>query len=342
VPSAFAFDARVLVCPQCGAPVHVSAAGGSFACGYCQNLIEVQPRPGPAVTGQAMAEHQRIFELIRQMRAYEDDRQNWPADFAAVARGGVTENDPGYVLSMWQSYCDRARAGDPNAGELAVLLTAPLSNYFSKHGQEERKRALFESTLEALPSPWHQEVMRCRLSGAALKAGDVDAARAWLASCDPAPLDLHADSSYRVAAGFMATFDRDFGRVLTLVGLTHGSIPVAEPSRLMIVMLRANALEKSGNPDDAVATLLDLARKSEGNLAEQGYAAAMKANSWLDLCSQSAPRAIAILQAHQAAVAATDTAIQAVQAVTAPAPPSQKAQPSQKAHRPGLFGRRKS
>jgi DNA-directed RNA polymerase subunit RPC12/RpoP len=323
VSTVFAFDARVLVCPQCGAPVHVSPAGGSFACQYCRNSIVVQPRPRPAVAGQAITEDQRIYELARQMGAYEDDRQNWPPDFAEVARGGVTdENQLARVLAMWQSYGERARAGDPAAGKLAVMLTAPLSNYLSLHGQEERKRALFESTLEVLPSPAHQEVMRCRLSRAALKAGEVDAARAWLASCDPAPLDLEADSEYRVSAAYVATFDHDYGQVLALLGRTHGSIPVGVSSRLLVAMLRANALEKSGGLGEAVATLLDFAAHSEGHLAERSYAAAMKANAWLDLCPQSVPRAIAQLQAGPA--------------VAAPAAPSEGA------HRHGLFGRRKS
>jgi hypothetical protein len=319
VTSVFAFDARVLVCPRCGAPVHVSAAGGSFTCGYCRNSIEVQPRPGPSATGQAITEDQRIYELVRQLGAHADDNRNWPPDFAAVARGGATDENLAHVLAMWQSYCERAKAGDPTAGNFAVMLTAPLSNYFAAHGQDERRRALFESTLEALPSPAHQEVMRCRLSRAALKAGEVDAARAWLASCDPAPLDLEADSDYRVSAAYVATFDHDFGRVLTLLGYTHGSIPVSVSSRLLVVLLRANALEKSGSLHEAVATLLDFASHSDGHLAEQSYAAGMKANSWLDLCPQSVPRAIAQLQAGQTVAA-----------------------PSEKTHGRGLFGRHKS
>lgn len=277
------------------------------------------------MAGQAVAEDQRIYELVRQLGADADDRQNWPPDFAEVARVGATDENLARVLAMWQSYCERAKAGDPAAGEFAVKLTAPLSNYFGLHGQDERRRALFESTLEALPSPAHQEIMRCRLSRAALKAGDVDAARAWLASCDPAPLDLDADSDYRVTAAYLATFDHDFDQVLTLLGPAHGSIPVAVPSRTLVVMLRANAFEKSGSPGEAVATLLDFARHSEGNLAERSYAAAMAANSWLDLCSQSVPQAIAQLQAGQA--------------VAAPAAP---AAPGEETHRHGRFGRRKS
>jgi len=269
-----------------------------------------------------MTEDERIAELVCQLADRMDDNLNWPPDFAEVARTGATDKNLPHVLAMWQSYCDRARTGDPAAGKFAVLLTAPLSNYFSLHGQDERKRALFESTLEAVPSPAHQEVMRCRLSGAALKAGDVDAARAWLASCDPAPLDLDADSGYRTAAAFLATYDRDYSRVLAILGRTHGSIPVAASQRLMVVMLRANALEKSGSLNEAVATLIDFAGHSDGHLAEQSYAVAMKVNAWIDLCPQSVPRAIAQLQSGQA--------------VAAPAVPGQET------HRHGLFGRRNS
>ena len=269
-----------------------------------------------------MTEDERIAELVCQLADRMDDNLNWPPDFAEVARTGATDKNLPHVLAMWQSYCDRAKAGDPTAGELAVLLTAPLSNYFGAHGQEERKRALFESTLEALPSPAHQEIMRCRLSRAALKAGEVDAARAWLDSCDPAPLDVGADSDYRVSAAYLATFDHDFGRVLTLLGRAHGSIPVAVSQRALVVVLRANALEKSGGLDEAVAALLDFAGHSEGHLAEQSYAAVTKANSWLDLCPRSVPRAIALLQGGPAGAASAarggDT------------------------HRHGLFGRHKS
>src|SRR5690348_15966028 len=117
VSSIFAFDARVLVCPRCGAPVRVSAGGGLFACGYCRNPVEVQPRPGPAAPGPAITEDQRIHGLVRQLGAYADDRHDWPADFAEVARTGVTDENPARVLAMWQSYCERARAGDPAAGK---------------------------------------------------------------------------------------------------------------------------------------------------------------------------------------------------------------------------------
>jgi hypothetical protein len=71
--------------------VHVSAVGGLFTCGYCRNSIEVRPRPGPAATGQAITEDQRVYELARQLGACVDDRQNWSADFVEVARGGATE-----------------------------------------------------------------------------------------------------------------------------------------------------------------------------------------------------------------------------------------------------------
>jgi hypothetical protein len=305
--------------------LHVSAVGGSFTCEYCRSTIEVQPRSGPAPTGQGVTEDERLNELLRQLGAHEDDVQNWPPDFAVIARVGATDENLSQVLAMWQSYCERAKAGDRSAGDFAVKLTAPLSNYFGLHGQDERRRALFESTLEAVTSPAHQEVMRCRLSRAALKAGEVDAARAWFASCDPAPLDLEADSDYRVTAAYLRTFDRDFDRVLALLGYTHGSIPVSAPSRTLVVMLRANALEKIGRLDDAVATLLDMASHSDGQLAERSYAAAMKANSWLDLCPQSVPQAIALLQAGQTGV-----------------PPAASAAPGDESHRRGRFGRRKS
>lgn len=287
----------------------------------------MQPRPEVTTTGPLTSEEERMQGLFRQMADHKDDSSNWPADFAAVARGGATDDNVSQVVTLWQSYCQRAQAGDPAAGEYAVMLTAPLSNYYSLHGDEERKRALFQSTLEALPSPAHQEVMRCRLARAALRAGDADSAKAWLASCDAAPLDLAADSEYRLTAAYVATFDHDFARVLSLLGHDLSSIPTAVSVRLLVVMLRANALEKSGDLDGAVAILHQFASISEGTLAEQGMAAAAKANSWLDVCPQSVPRAIAELQAARS--------------VSMPAAPAAPAAPGEESKRRGLFGRRK-
>jgi hypothetical protein len=82
--------------------------GGSFTCEYCQSLIVVQPRSGPAATGQAIAEDQRMRELIRQLGAHAGDSANWPPDFAEVARVGATDENLPRVLAMWQSYCERA------------------------------------------------------------------------------------------------------------------------------------------------------------------------------------------------------------------------------------------
>src|SRR5215472_655400 len=109
VNSVFAFDARVLLCPRCGAPVHVSAVGGSFTCEYCRSSIEVQPRSGPAMTSQAITEDQRLYELVRQLGASDDDTHNWPPDFAEVARVGANDQNLAHVLAMWQSYCARAK-----------------------------------------------------------------------------------------------------------------------------------------------------------------------------------------------------------------------------------------
>jgi hypothetical protein len=47
------------------------------------------------MSGQAVAEDQRIYELVRQLGAYADDRQNWRPDFAEVARVGATDEKPG-------------------------------------------------------------------------------------------------------------------------------------------------------------------------------------------------------------------------------------------------------
>lgn len=78
--------------------------------------------------------------------------------------------------------------------------------------------------------------------------------------------------------------------MLAALGPTPGSVPVAIPSRLQIDVLRANAIEKSGDENTAVAQLVAAARAMAGGLhAVPGIVAA---SPQLQLCPQSLPRAM--------------------------------------------------
>ena len=227
--STFSADVRVLTCPKCGAPLHVSPAGGQFNCDYCRNLVEVEPRAEVISPAPLMTEEERVKALWEQTERHESTiLKNLPIELATVLKAGqMTEGRVSEARKLWQSYCEQAKSGDMKAAEYAIVLTGLLQGYFAVSGDMERVRALLESTLEDMPAPARKQVIRCRLARTALMEGEVDAAKAWLADCEPAPLDLEADTDYRLTTAFLSTFDQDFARVLSLLGPTNHSIPTA-------------------------------------------------------------------------------------------------------------------
>lgn len=117
----------------------------------------------------------------------------------------------------------------------------------------------------------------------------MQSAQAWFAACDPRPADLQADTAYRVTYAYLATQAGDFRGVLSALGPAPESVPVALPSRLQIDVLRANAIEKSGDVNTAVAQLVHEARTIPGG--REAIPGIVVASPQLQLCPQSVPRA---------------------------------------------------
>jgi hypothetical protein len=192
-------------------------------------------------------------------------------------------------LALWQAYIQRAAAGDFQASEFATLMTGSLSSYCVMHNDELRQRALFETALDVLPNPNHKQVMRCNLARAAIKAGDLTAGQAWMASCNPTPVDIEADSAYRTTYAAMATARNDFQSVLAALGPNVGAVPLVLPVVVLCNVYRANAMEKLGNVAAAVQQLVQTAKTSQGGAnAIQGIVK----TSPFHLCPQSLPTAL--------------------------------------------------
>ena len=228
---------------------------------------------------------------------------NAPPELARfLNEGEITDGRISQALTIWQSYCEQARGGNVRAADYALLLTGAIQNYLGILGDQDRMRALFETTMDALPSPAHKQVIRCRLARAALKAGEVDAARAWLATCDPEPTDLEADSDYRFTSAFFATVDADYGKVLAALGPTSSSVPMSVAMSLIADVYRANAVEKGGDIAAATSLLVESIRaRPDETAAVLGQIA--EANAQFDLCPQSIPLATDALGAPREAAA---------------------------------------
>jgi DNA-directed RNA polymerase subunit RPC12/RpoP len=289
--SAFSTEVRVLTCPQCGAPIQMARQGGQAQCPYCHAPIVVAARDDVTIprAGPPLTETERYQGLWTQSANFGS--KQLPTEMMQVLRGGaLTPDRIGPALALWRVYCQRASAGDIVAGENAVLLTGSISGYFAVQRDDQRQRAVVETVLDALREPSQKQVIRCQLARSALKAGDMQSAQTWFAACDPSPADLLADSAYRVTFAAIHTAYGNFPNVLAALGPAPGSVPMALTYQLQAEVLRANAIERSGDMNTAVAQLVAVARAMDGG--RQAIPQIVAVNQHLQLCPQSLPWAM--------------------------------------------------
>jgi hypothetical protein len=288
--SAFATDVRVLTCPQCGAPLRSAPSGGQVVCQYCHapSVVKARDDRPLAPLGPPVSEEGRMQGLWAQSQAYANTQL--PPEMVQLLRNGpLTPATFPQGLALWQLYIQRAAAGDFQASEFATLMTGSLSSYCVMHNDELRQRALFETALDVLPNPNHKQVMRCNLARAAIKAGDLAAGQVWMASCNPTPVDLEADSAYRATYAAMSTARGEFQNVVAALGPHVNAVPLVPPIQVLCNVYRANALEKMGNVAVAVQQLVQTAKTLQGGAnAVQGIVKA----SPFHLCPQSLPAAL--------------------------------------------------
>lgn len=287
------------------------SSGASLLESYSPTLTpDMANRPQKQRKSDDMDEHpdfgtteERLVRLWAQVKGYRSSvMQSAPLQLAMLVGAGTLSADcvPD-ALNLWRTYSEQARFGDRPAADYSMILIRRIGDYLAERGQHERHRALLQSTLEAVPSASHKEIVLCRIAHAALREGDPDEALAWLARCDPAPTDLEADSEYRLAVAFVATSVGDFERVLTTVGRGIHTVPLSVAARLMAALLRANALERTDGLLAASGALVEFIQCEVGTPPEQLGLAASE-HSYLVLCPQSLPLAIAQLQGQAALV----------------------------------------
>jgi hypothetical protein len=259
---------------------------------YCHAPLAVAARDDATIhrAGPPLTDAERYQGLWTQAANF--GAKQLPMEMVQVLQGGaLTVDRVAPALAIWRTYCQRASTGDITAGENAVLMTGSLSSYFVAVAKDPvRQRAVFETVLDALREPSQKQVIRCSLARAAAKAGDMQSAQTWFAACDPSPSDLQADTAYRVTFAYLATSHGHLQNVLAALGPTPASVPVALPSRLQIDVLRANAIERLGDVNTAVAQLVASARALAGG--REAIPGIVAVNAQLQLCPHSLPRAM--------------------------------------------------
>jgi len=295
--TAFSHALRVLICPGCGAAVHVPVRAGEAGCEVCEQVLTLTARD-ERVGAELLT---KLGEPERLARLRSQDRARTPLPDALVrfVKQGLLRPDmASEAMAEWQLSRAASIGGAAGAEERFYHLTLLLGRHLSGRGDDTRLRALLETAFESLPSPRHRQVVRATLARLAAAAGDGTAAADWLEGCDAHAVDLHSDAAYRAAAASIATLRRDYPQVLELVGRHSAVLPVSADDDAVLSVLRANAHEKLGDVEAAVAELRGvLARLSGDGVA---VAAVLREHAPLGLCARSGGRVAGALSTHGA------------------------------------------
>lgn len=284
----FSADVRVLVCANCGAALPpIGEQGGQVQCTYCHVVTVVGLRDDASLSaGGAVDENARIAGLWRQLDVGFNIH---PEVLALMEQSQLPERNFDAAMQRWEQ--TRQIASDPaqaaGIGDDLLWLTTALVGYFAAKGDRVKMRALWESTLDASYGPRQRQFVRGSLCRLSVNEGDLAAAGRWLRPCDPQSNDLCSDSTYRLSYSCLATANGEFDNVIQALGPDPDAFPWFFTMRVISSIFRANATEKRGDLNGAVALL----RTATATIPDAGVAlrAIQQANARLDLCPQSIP-----------------------------------------------------
>ncbi len=302
--TSFSYAFRVAACDGCGAPHQATVAGGSFRCRFCnaENVMAVRSEIVVAPGRAPIAEAERIARLRMQ-----DGKPLLPPPNLAhvMADGGLAAWKVEEAVSIWNGARQELRTNpnDFDAAERLLFLSMVIAQHFKDRDDKLRQRSVLEGALDVVTLPRHRQVLRGFLARAAARAGDLDAAEAWLAPCDARSDDLSMDSEWRFSRAFIDTAKGDMDSVLTVLGRGPRDVPIEDASDDVCTVLRANALERLGQVEAAVALLRD--RFGAGGDARQTILRVIESYPDWKLCAQSHPQAAATFAATAGADAAS-------------------------------------
>ena len=302
--TSFSYAFRVAACDRCGAPHEAPVSGGSFHCRFCnaQNTLALRSEIVVAHGRAPVAEAERIARL--RMQAGKPLLP--PPNLAHVmGNGGLAEWKLDEAISIWNGARQELRTNpnDFDAAERLLFLSMVIAQHFKDKGDKLRQRSLLEGALDVVTLPRHRQILRGFLTRAAVIAGDLEAAEAWLKPCDAQSDDLSMDSEWRFSRAFIDTAKRNFENVLTVLGRGPNDVPIEEASADVCAVLRANAYERLGQFDHALTLLrerLAISGDSRATIERviQSYP------DW-QLCAQTYPQAVAAFAAAAGADAAS-------------------------------------
>lgn len=192
------------------------------------------------------------------------------------------------ALARWRTLYGLAASGDAGAETMVTRLSLALAQHFTAEADPLRARGLLEGALDVTRASYLRQSLLAAMSRCAAEAGDLAAAEAWLAQCDPTPVSLMMDTEYRYARAFLDTMAGQPDRVLRVLGAAPEEVPLDNANEAACVALRANALERSGHGDRALANL-DHFNSHYGAFQRHLLRQFLRRNAKLRLCEGSMP-----------------------------------------------------
>jgi uncharacterized Zn finger protein (UPF0148 family) len=286
----FSRELRLLLCPQCGAPIEGALTGGTVSCRYCGATGVLAPRDESRDAASAAAQP-AVSEAERFQRLREQEHK--PLLPPPALRHLCVEwwLPPEHVAQGFAEF-QRARqevaaGGSFGAAERLYFLAIVLYEHLAHQGRDADVRALLETARDVLSDPRHRQVLHGMLARNAARAGDPAAAEEWLRLLTPHATDLHMDTAYRFSRAYLSTRAGDMQTVLRVLGTRVDDVPIVEPYDEVCAVLRANALERTGNGQAAVQALAQVASGHPAGADRLAQIAAMSPE--LGLCPQSLP-----------------------------------------------------
>jgi DNA-directed RNA polymerase subunit RPC12/RpoP len=285
----FSRELRLLLCPQCGAPIEGTIAGGSVACRYCRATAIVAPRDESRDMAIA-AVQSPVSEAERFQRLREQDHKPLlppPALQHLVVNGTMPPELVPQALGEFQRARQEMASGNASFGatERLYFVTLLLYGALSRQGKDAEVRALLETARDLLSDPRHRQVLHGMLARNASRVGDPSAAEEWLRLCNARAADIQMDTAYRFSRAYVSTRAGDYQTVLQVLGTRIDDVPIADGQDEICALLRANALERTGQLQAAVEQIVQISSGEPGRAQLVDQIAA--ANPELALCPQS-------------------------------------------------------
>lgn len=261
----FDIELRVLSCEKCGAPFDAPPDGGSVACSYCGVVMVVGERRLAAVRPAHALEGPARIAKLRMASGRPLPENPYSTVTPPPGCEGLTQAGLRPVLDQLAQRFREAVAlvrVQPTFDHQRLLwwCATQLNQGYGMHGEHRSRRGVLERAIEEVSDPGFRHLLFVNLAGAAARFGELDAAREWIAKCDPSAEDIVLDSGYRIGLAGVLACSGEHAAALDVVGARSGEVPEAHQYRMMFAVYRIHALEALGRLAEALAAAREMGR----------------------------------------------------------------------------------